>query len=72
MYDFLTREAGRRGIEVIQMFYNIIVSKPFADHYGIKTQDRHRPITPLLSDYTRKSIAAFIERYPHVGLCLSR
>ena len=68
MYDFLTREAGRRGIEVIQMFYNIIVSKPFADHYGIKTQDRHRPITPLLSDYTRKSIAAFIERYPHVGL----
>ncbi len=50
------------------MFYNIILSKPFADHYGLKTQDRHRPITPLISDYTRKSIAAFIEKYPNVGL----
>lgn len=68
MFSFLTHEADKRGIFVIQMFYNIIVSKPFADHYGIKTQDRNRPITPLLSDYTRKSIAAFIENYPNVGL----
>jgi hypothetical protein len=68
MFSFLTHEADKRGIFVIQMFYNIIVSKPFADHYGIKTQDRNRPITPLLSDYTRKSIAAFIEKYPNVGL----
>lgn len=68
MYTFLTKEAGRRGISVIQMFYNIILSKPFADHYGLKTQDRHRGITPLISDYTRKSIAAFIEKYPNVGL----
>lgn len=68
MFSFLTHEADKRGIFVIQMFYNIIVSKPFADHYGIKTQDRNRPITPLISDYTRKSIAAFIENYPNVGL----
>src|SRR5574344_1469946 len=68
MFMFLTSEAEKRGIFVIQMFYNIIVSKPFADHYGIKTQDRNRPITPLLSDYTRKSIAAFIAQYPNVGL----
>ncbi len=68
MFSFLTHEADRRGIWVIQMFYNIILSKPFADHYGLKTQDRHRPITPLISDYTRKSIAAFIEKYPNVGL----
>ena len=68
MYSFLTREAGRRGIWVIQMFYNIILSKPFADHYGLKTQDRNRPITPLIADYTRKSIAAFIRKYPNVGL----
>ena len=68
MFSFLTREADRRGIFVIQMFYNIILSKPFADHYGLKTQDRHRPITPLISDYTRKSVAAFIEKYPNVGL----
>ena len=68
MFSFLTKEADRRGIWVIQMFYNIILSKPFADHYGLKTQDRHRPITPLISDYTRKSIAAFIQNYPNVGL----
>lgn len=70
MYAFLTEEAEKRGIWVIQMFYNIIVSKPFAEHYNIKTQDRQRPITPLLSDYTRKSVAAFIEKYPHVGLLI--
>jgi len=72
MFAFLTTEAQRRGIRVIQMFYNIIVSKPFADHYGIKTQDRNRPITPLIADYTRKSIAAFVQQYPEVGflVCL--
>ena len=68
IFSFLTHEADRRGIWVIQMFYNIILSKPFAEHYGLKTQDRHRPITPLIADYTRKSIAAFIENYPNVGL----
>ena len=70
IFSFLTHEADRRGIWVIQMFYNIILSKPFADHYGLKTQDRHRPITPLIADYTRKSIAAFIEKYPNVGLLI--
>ncbi|MEG1585505.1 MAG: hypothetical protein RR346_01375 [Bacteroidales bacterium] len=68
IFSFLTEEADKRGIFVIQMFYNIIVSKPFAEHYGIKTQDRSRPITPLIADYTRKSVAAFIEKYPNVGL----
>ena len=72
MFGFLVDEADRRGIRIIQMFYNIIVSKPFADHYGIKTQDRNRPITPLIADYTRKSIAAFVQKYPRVGflVCL--
>ena len=68
MFSFLTHEADKRGIFVIQMFYNILLSKPFAEHYGLKTQDRNRPITPLVSDYTRKSVAAFIEKYPNVGL----
>ena len=72
MFGFLVDEADRRGIRVIQMFYNIILSKPFADHYGLKTQDRNRPISPLIADYTRKSIAAFVEKYPKVGflVCL--
>ncbi len=72
MFTFITQEAAKRGIRIYQMFYNIILSKPFADHYGLKTQDRNRPITPLISDYTRKSIAAFIQKYPNVGflVCL--
>lgn len=68
IYRFITTEADKRGIWVIQMFYNIIVSRPFAEYHKIKTQDRERPVTPLLSDYTRKSIAAFVEKYPNVGL----
>jgi len=68
IFRFLTTEADKRGIWVIQMFYNIIVSKPFAEHHKIKTQDRDRPIIPLIADYTRKSIAAFVEKYPNVGL----
>lgn len=68
IYHFLTTEAHKRGIWVIQMFYNIIVSKPFAEKHNIKTQDRERPIVPLIADYTRKSIAAFVQKYPNVGL----
>jgi len=68
MYRFLTTEADKRGIWVIQMFYNIIVSKPFAEKHNIKTQQRERPIIPLIADYTRKSIAAFVQKYPNVGL----
>jgi len=71
IYSFLTKEADKRGIFIIQMFYNIIVSKPFAEHYGIATQDRNRPITPLISDYTRKSIAAFVQKYPNIGFLIT-
>ena len=71
MYRWLATEAGRRGIWLIQLFYNIIVSKPFAEHNHIKTQDRNRHIEPLIADYTRKSIAAFVEKYPNVGLMVT-
>ncbi|UCF16655.1 MAG: hypothetical protein JSW59_04165, partial [Phycisphaerales bacterium] len=66
MYRRLTEEADKRGIWVIQMFYNIFVSKPFAEHHGTETQ--HRVPTPLISDYNRKSITRFVEMYPNVGL----
>lgn len=71
IYKFITTEADKRGIWVIQMFYNIIVSKPFAEKNHLKTQDRNRPIIPLIADYTRKSIAAFVEKYPNVGLLIT-
>ncbi len=68
IYRFITSEADKRGIWVIQMFYNIIVSKPFAEYHNIKTQERERHIVPVIADYTQKSIAAFVEKYPNVGL----
>ncbi|MDF2477230.1 MAG: hypothetical protein K0S24_2713 [Sphingobacterium sp.] len=71
IYTFLTKEANKRGIWIIQMFYNIILPKPFADRHGLKTQERNRIITPLISDYTRKSIAAFVAKYPNVGLLIT-
>ncbi|MEP0368012.1 MAG: glycoside hydrolase family 20 zincin-like fold domain-containing protein [Cyclobacteriaceae bacterium] len=71
IFSFLTEEADKRGIWIIQMFYNIIVSKPFAEKHDIKTQERSRPITPLIEDYTQKSITAFIEKYPNVGLLVT-
>lgn len=70
-FTFLTQEANKRGIWVIQMFYNILLPKPFADKHGLKTQERNRVITPLLEDYTRKSIKAFVEKYPNVGLLVT-
>ena len=54
IYRFITTEADKRGIWVIQMFYNIIVSKPFAEHHKIKTQERERHIVPVIADYTKK------------------
>lgn len=71
MFKFLAEEADKRGIWVIQMFYNIIIPKPFAEKHQLKTQDRNRPIIPLIADYTRKSIAAFVEKYPNVGLLVA-
>ena len=66
MYRLLTEEADKRGIWVIQMFYNIFVSKPFAEHHHIETQ--HAAPTELIADYNRKSITQFMEMYPNVGL----
>ena len=67
MFKFIVDEGDKRGIMVMQMFYNIIVSKPFAEHNHLKSTQFSAP-TPLLADYTRKSIAAFVKTYPRAGL----
>ena len=67
-FRWLAQECDRRGIWLVQMFYNIFVSKPFAETNGISTQ-LSAP-TPLVADYTRKSIAEFVKQYPNVGLML--
>ncbi len=65
-FRWLAGECDKRGIWLVQMFYNIIVSKPFAETNHISTQ-LSAP-TPLVADYTRKSIAEFVIEFPNVGL----
>lgn len=67
-FRWLAQECDKRGVWLVQMFYNILVSKPFAETNGISTQ-LSEP-TPLVADYTRKSIAEFVNQYPNVGLML--
>ncbi len=66
MYRYIAEEADKRGIWLVQMFYNILLSQPFAAHHGLETQ-LSAP-TPIAADYTRKSIAEFVRQYPNVGL----
>jgi hypothetical protein len=66
MLHWITAECDKRGIWLVQMFYSLLVSQPFAEHFGIDTQ-LSEP-TPEALDYTRKSIAQFVKEYPNVGL----
>ncbi len=66
MLHWITEECDKRGIWLVQMFYSLLVSQPFAEHHGIETQ-LSKP-TPEALDYTRKSIAQFVKEYPNVGL----
>ena len=66
MFRYLTAECDRRGIWLVQMFYNIILSQPFAEKHHLATQ--LRAPDPVAADYTRKSIAEFVKQYPNVGL----
>lgn len=66
MFHWLTSECDKRGIWLVQMFYNIFLPKPLADKHGVATQ--LPASTPLAADYTRKSITEFVKQYPNVGL----
>lgn len=66
MYRWLATECDKRGIWLVQMFYNLLLPKPFAEKHGLETQ-LSAP-DPIAADYTRKSIAAFVKEYPNVGL----
>ncbi len=66
MFNWLTHECDKRGIWLVQMFYNIFLPKPLAEKHGVSTQ--LAAPTPLASDYTRKAIAEFVKQYPNVGL----
>ena len=69
MFHWLTSEADRRGIWILQGFYNIHLSHAFA-------RAHHLPYhlsapNPLAVAYTRYAISEFIRQYPHVGLMMT-
>ena len=69
IYTWLTREADRRGIWVVQFFYNIHLSHALVRSRNIQGFQCGKP-TPLTSEYTRYSISEFIRNYPNVGLMM--
>jgi hypothetical protein len=69
MFKWLTAEADRRGIWVLQGFYNIHLSHTFA-------RAHHLPYhlsapNELASEYTRYAISEFVREYPHAGLMMT-
>jgi hypothetical protein len=69
MFRWLTAEADKRGIWVLQGFYNIHLSHTFAKAHGVPMH-LSAP-TPLASEYTRYCISEFIRQYPNVGLVMT-
>ena len=69
MFRWITKEADRRGIWVLQGFYNIHLSHAFARAhslpYHLSTPN------PLATAYTRYAISEFIRQYPNVGLMMT-
>jgi hypothetical protein len=69
MFKWLTAEAARRGIWVLQGFYNIHLSHAFAraHHlpYHLSAPD------PVAGAYTRYAIAEFVRNYPDAGLMMT-
>jgi len=68
MYHWIASECDKRGIWLVQMFYNILIPKPLAEKHNLDTQ-LSAP-NEIASDYTRKAIAEFIKEYPNVGLMI--
>jgi hypothetical protein len=69
MFHWLTAEADKRGIWILQGFYNIHLSHAFAKAHGLP--NHLSAPSPLSSDYTRYCISEFIRQYPNVGLFMT-
>jgi hypothetical protein len=69
MFKWLTAEADRRGIWVLQGFYNIHLSHAFARAHDLPYH-LSKP-NPLASAYTRYAISEFVREYPHAGLMMT-
>ena len=69
MFRWLTAEADKRGIWVLQGFYNIHLSHSFAKAHGLP--NHLSAPTELSSQYTRYCISEFIRNYPSVGIFMT-
>jgi hypothetical protein len=69
MFHWLTTEADKRGIWILQGFYNIHLSHAFARAHNVPFH-LSAP-TQLSSDYTRYCISEFIREYPSVGIFMT-
>lgn len=66
VFEWLTKEADRRGIWVVLKFYSIHIPLPFAEAHHLELLQSS--INPLVADYTYQSIVEFIRSFPHIGL----
>lgn len=69
MFQWITAEADKRGIWLLQGFYNIHLSHAFA-------RAHHVPYhlaapSPLSAEYTRYCLSEFIRSYPNVGIFMT-
>ena len=62
MFGWLTAECDKRGIWLIQKFYNIHLP------VGLGLGQHLRRSQPKAADYTRKVLAKFVQEYPNVGI----
>ena len=69
IFRWLTAEADRRGIWVIQGFYNIHLSHTFAKAHNLP--NHLSSPNELATAYTRYTISEFIREYPSVGLLIT-
>jgi hypothetical protein len=69
MFKWLTAEADKRGIWVLQGFYNIHLSHAFARAH--KMPYHLAAPNAEASAYTRYAISEFVREYPHAGLMMT-
>jgi hypothetical protein len=69
LFRWLTAEADKRGIWILQGFYNIHLSHNFARAHGLPFH-LSAP-SELSSQYTRYCISEFIREYPNVGIFMT-
>ena len=69
MFKWLTAEADKRGIWVLQGFYNIHLSHNFARAHNLPFH-LSAP-NPEASAYTRYAISEFVREYPNAGLMMT-